>query len=204
MFHVPYCGVGDTFDASKRGKPSSVTLTSRPAHVQPDPWSARGEYGIPLNGVSTVVPVKGQPDFGRATTDRGNLSERSWKPRNNGFSTAVSRSSYIPAGLRHSGRDDRDVISLKPGGGYSAGRVYGRPSESEGGAGGRAERSQESWQSVRGTPAGTVSSNGAVQGDDDSRSPICNDSTAPACSGAGIAAIPTKVRNASPDSGAYT
>ncbi|GLI70917.1 hypothetical protein VaNZ11_015945 [Volvox africanus] len=157
---------GDTSDASKRGKPAGGGDTARSA-VQGDSWLPRAGSGAALNGISSASPAKGPPDFVRAS-DRGNLSDRSWKARDNGYSNISSRSGYVPVGLKHeASRDERDGIVLKPGGGYSVGHGYGKPSESEGGSNSRVERGQESWQSARATSTG--SRNGRK--DEDSRSP---------------------------------
>ncbi|GIL80595.1 hypothetical protein Vretimale_15916 [Volvox reticuliferus] len=176
---------GDTSDASKRGKPAGGGDTARSA-VQADSWLPRPGSGPALNGVRSASPAKGPADFVRAS-DRVNLSDRSWKARDNGYSNTSSRSGYVPVGLKHSGgRDERDGIVLKPGGGFNAGRGYGRPSESDGGSNARVERGQESWQSARATSTGSRSG----RRDEDSQSPARISGVTNGSSGTGASAPP--------------
>ncbi|EFJ40626.1 hypothetical protein VOLCADRAFT_99572 [Volvox carteri f. nagariensis] len=189
---------GDISDASKRGKPAGGFDASARSAAPPDPWLARGGSSAALNGAISAAPLKSQSDFGRIP-DRGSLSERSWKPRDNGYPNTGGRSGYVPAGLRHSSRDDRDGISLKPGGGYSAGRAYGRSGESEGGGSGggaRSERGQDHWQPARTASASASAGNGGGgggRGNDDARSPLRTSGLATSNgSMAGVAAVPSK------------
>ncbi|KXZ46710.1 hypothetical protein GPECTOR_41g674 [Gonium pectorale] len=138
------------------------------------------------NGTSPSAAAKPSADFGRGPDRVGSAQESrpSWKSRESGFPAAGARPSYAPGALRPGGRDSRDQVSLKPGGGYGVGRPYGRPGDLDGGGGSpavgssggggggggggaRLDRAQDSWP-----PARPLSGLGRAIGDEDRRSPL--------------------------------